>query len=45
MRHCKLKKADKRRTPFIQEIRTPLPKPKLPRSIFWKTHGSGKPSR
>lgn len=45
MRHCRIKKAERRRRPFIQEIRTPLPKPKFPRLVFWKPHEHGKPSR
>jgi hypothetical protein len=41
MRHFKIKKSQKRRRPLIHEIRTPLPKPKFPLSVFWKAHPPG----
>jgi hypothetical protein len=45
MRHFRIKKSDRQRKPLIHETRFPLPKPKFPRSVFWKPHELGKPSR
>jgi len=35
MKHFKITKNNNNRKPFILEVRVPLPKPKLPLSVFW----------
>lgn len=35
MRHFRIRKSDIRRKPLIHETRFPLPKPRLPRRVFW----------
>lgn len=42
MKHMRIKKksAGTKRKPFIPEgVRTSLPKPKMPRAVFWVTSG------
>lgn len=39
MKHFRIRKREGRRKPLIHEIRLPLRKPKLPRTVFWKVHG------
>lgn len=42
MRHFRIRKSDRRRKPLIHETRIPLPKPKLPRLVFWFSHQNPK---
>jgi hypothetical protein len=41
MKHYPIRKAKEKRKPYMPEgIRLPLPKPKFPRTVFWKVNKS-----